>query len=261
MYEIDKEKFGTFLSQLRRERGMTQRELAEALYVSDKAVSKWERALSLPDIALLRPLAELFGVTVTELLMGERVAPDQPLTVAEVEPLVGGTLELRVEEREAQRESRRLWGKRLGLSLLAFALETAAAARFIPIFSDPAVMIWLPPIMALCFGVYFALFAKEKLPVFYDQYELNFISDGVFRMNVPGVRFHNSNWPHILNAMRLWSCVTTAGWVPVFAALWLSLTALRAPGLVIAMVTISAGLTAILGGLFIPVYVVGRKYE
>ena len=90
MYEINKEKFGTFLSQLRRERGMTQKDLAEKLYVSDKAVSKWERALSLPDIALLRPLAEMLEVTVTELLIGERVAPDRPLTVAEVEPLVGG---------------------------------------------------------------------------------------------------------------------------------------------------------------------------
>ena len=50
MYEIDKEKFGTFLSQLRREKGMTQKDLAEKLFVSDKAVSKWERGLSLPEI-------------------------------------------------------------------------------------------------------------------------------------------------------------------------------------------------------------------
>lgn len=46
MYEIDKEKFGTFLSQLRREKGMTQKDLAEKLFVSDKAVSKWERGVS-----------------------------------------------------------------------------------------------------------------------------------------------------------------------------------------------------------------------
>ena len=47
MYEIDKEKFGTFLSHLRREKGMTQKDLAEKLFVSDKAVSKWERGGSL----------------------------------------------------------------------------------------------------------------------------------------------------------------------------------------------------------------------
>lgn len=47
MYELDKAAFGRFLAQLRREKGMTQRELAATLYVSDKAVSKWERGGSL----------------------------------------------------------------------------------------------------------------------------------------------------------------------------------------------------------------------
>ena len=44
MFEINNEKFGTFLAQLRKEKGMTQKDLAQRLFVSDKAVSKWERA-------------------------------------------------------------------------------------------------------------------------------------------------------------------------------------------------------------------------
>ncbi len=47
MHEINNEKFGEFVVQLRKEKGMTQKELAEKLYVSDKAVSKWERGDSL----------------------------------------------------------------------------------------------------------------------------------------------------------------------------------------------------------------------
>ena len=47
MYEIDKEGFGAFLARLRKEQGLTQRALAERLYVSDKAVSKWERGVHL----------------------------------------------------------------------------------------------------------------------------------------------------------------------------------------------------------------------
>lgn len=47
MYELNKIAFGGFLAQLRREKGMTQKELAACLYVSDKAVSKWERGESL----------------------------------------------------------------------------------------------------------------------------------------------------------------------------------------------------------------------
>ena len=43
---IDKEKFGTFVAELRKEKGLTQKELAEKLYLSDKAISKWERGVS-----------------------------------------------------------------------------------------------------------------------------------------------------------------------------------------------------------------------
>ena len=63
-FELNKQAFGAFLAQLRREKGWTQKDLAEKLYVSDKAVSKWERGLSVPDVSLLLPLAELLGVSV-----------------------------------------------------------------------------------------------------------------------------------------------------------------------------------------------------
>ena len=46
MFEIDKKKFGTFVSELRREKGYTQKELAEKLFISDKAISKWETGVS-----------------------------------------------------------------------------------------------------------------------------------------------------------------------------------------------------------------------
>ena len=47
MYELDKEKFGQFVAELRKEKGYTQKELAERLYLSDKAISKWETGGSL----------------------------------------------------------------------------------------------------------------------------------------------------------------------------------------------------------------------
>ena len=72
MFNIDKEKFGAFIAMLRREKGITQKELAEQLAISDKAVSKWETAVSVPNIDLLIPLADLLGVTVTELLLCRR---------------------------------------------------------------------------------------------------------------------------------------------------------------------------------------------
>ena len=73
MFEIDKKTFGIFLAEQRKAKGFTQRELAEKLFISDKAVSKWERGLSMPDISLLVPLAEILDVSVTELLEGKRM--------------------------------------------------------------------------------------------------------------------------------------------------------------------------------------------
>ena len=101
-HEIDKEKFGAFLARLRKEKGLTQKELAERLFVSDKAVSKWERSLSLPDVALLLPLADCLGVSVTELLRGERTTQPQ-LPVEEVEALVGSALRMGGEEQAERR--------------------------------------------------------------------------------------------------------------------------------------------------------------
>ena len=65
-------KMGQFISELRKQQQLTQKELAEKLHISDKAVSKWERGLSCPDISLLSALSDILGVTTTELLKGER---------------------------------------------------------------------------------------------------------------------------------------------------------------------------------------------
>ncbi len=63
MHEINKSQFGQFLSARRKEKGYTQKELAQKLFLSDKAVSKWERGISLPDISLLIPLSDILDVT------------------------------------------------------------------------------------------------------------------------------------------------------------------------------------------------------
>lgn len=65
---MNTEHIGVLIARLRKEKGMTQQELAEQLGITDKAVSKWERNLSCPDIAILPQVAEILGVTVDDLL-------------------------------------------------------------------------------------------------------------------------------------------------------------------------------------------------
>lgn len=69
---MDAQKFGTFIAQCRKEKGMTQSELAAKIMVTDKAVSRWERGKGFPDINLLLPLAEALEVSVLELMHSER---------------------------------------------------------------------------------------------------------------------------------------------------------------------------------------------
>ncbi len=74
---MEKKTIGGFIAALRKANGMTQKELAERLNVSDKTVSRWERDDGAPDLSVIPSIAEIFDVTCDELLRGERVSPDR----------------------------------------------------------------------------------------------------------------------------------------------------------------------------------------
>ena len=69
---MEKKTIGSFIAALRKAKGLTQRELAEMLNVSDKAVSRWERDENAPDLSLIPVIADIFGITADELLRGQR---------------------------------------------------------------------------------------------------------------------------------------------------------------------------------------------
>ena len=70
---MDKNTTGRFIAELRKQKGFTQKELAENLMVTDKAISRWETGKGLPDTSLLKPLGDVLGVSITELLSGKRI--------------------------------------------------------------------------------------------------------------------------------------------------------------------------------------------
>ena len=72
VYSMDNMQFGAFVAQLRKEQGFTQKELADRLNVTDKAVSKWETAKGFPDVKLLEPLAQALGVSLVDLSLMEK---------------------------------------------------------------------------------------------------------------------------------------------------------------------------------------------
>lgn len=80
---MDQMKIGSFIAALRKEQNMTQRILAEKLGITDRAISKWENGRGLPDVSLMKPLCEILGISVTELLNGERTSEAETINKVE----------------------------------------------------------------------------------------------------------------------------------------------------------------------------------
>ena len=69
---MDQKKIGAFLKALRKEKGLTQEDLAQHLHVSSRTVSRWETGSNMPDIGLLIEIAEFYDVSIPEIVSGER---------------------------------------------------------------------------------------------------------------------------------------------------------------------------------------------
>ena len=96
---MDVNETGRRIQQLRKSHGWTQRELAERLNVTDRAVSKWERGLNYPDMAILEPLAKALDSTVVEILGIENI-PESERVDAVTEVAVNETERIKKETRQ-----------------------------------------------------------------------------------------------------------------------------------------------------------------
>ena len=213
--QLDAAILGAFVARVRAERGLTQRQLAERLYVSDKTVSKWERGLSLPSVPLLMPLAGALDLSISELMACEEAPHEERLGRAEADRLIAASLDL---------SGATLTGRQRALRCAVFAATvavwgvlTVAAAHLRNLdtllsgFSDPAVAGGLLMLVALA---WFSFFCHETLPGYYDENRISFVTQGPFRMNLGCLmRVHNGNWPAICRAAR-WSAAAAAVLLP-----------------------------------------------
>ncbi len=254
MYEIDNEKFGVFLVLLRKQKGFTQKQLAQKLFISDKAVSKWERGLSMPDISLFTPLAGLLGVTITELLSGQRIEEPESLNIQEVEKLVTGTIEISEKEKQQRRRQRRRYSLGYFICAAVSVLECALLYGLGYSLNELSENIFIIELLFLLFGAWLCLFAKETLPAYYDENKISFYTDGVFRMNIAGVHFNNSNWPHILRVGRLWILAVLVLFPLLYLAVSHFFPAVWAAGRLYFILLASLG-------VFVPMVYAGKRYE
>ena len=74
---MNQEKIGKFIVKCRKDKKMTQSELAEKLGVTDKSIGNWENGRNMPDLSLFKPLCDVLGITINDLLSGEKISKDK----------------------------------------------------------------------------------------------------------------------------------------------------------------------------------------
>ena len=195
---------GPFIARIRTKRGLTQRELAERLYVSDKTVSKWERGLSLPSVPLLMPLAKALGISILELMSCEESTERKSIGRKQTDRLVATSLGLSSATLTKHQRALRVAAFLGTVAIWSTLTACVAFSRNIDLLdkalSDPAVAGGLLMLVAM---TYFSFCCHETLPGYYDENRLSFVAQGPFRMNLGGLmRVHNGNWPAICRAGR-----------------------------------------------------------
>lgn len=100
---MDAKKLGQFIATIRKEKNMTQADLAQKLQVTDKAVSKWERGLGLPDINTIEPLAEALDVSIIEIMRSERI-PDEQISQENASEAITDAFDLVKHQRRQERK-------------------------------------------------------------------------------------------------------------------------------------------------------------
>ena len=96
---MEQEMIGKFIAACRKEKGLTQMQLAEKLNITNRAVSKWETGKSMPDVSLMLDLCDILGINVNELLSGERIIMEDYQKRAEE-----NLMELQAKKEKAQGE-------------------------------------------------------------------------------------------------------------------------------------------------------------
>lgn len=109
-------------------------------------------------------------------------------------------------------------------------------------------------LLMLIFGTYFTFFAKEVLPVYYDENKINQYRHGAFRMNAPGIAFNNTNWRYILRAAHLSIMSIFIIFPLLYLVLLLNFPLIWEKGMLI--ITLFSVFI-----MFVPIYIVGKKYE
>ena len=158
---MDQTKIGRFIANCRKKANLTQMQLAEKLGITDKAISKWERGIAMPDSSIMLGLCDILGISVNELLSGEKISIENSNQKNE-QLLLDMT-------KEAERKNKIIWTSMwviMGVSMTALF-----AGIFISAFLIPEGIWQLVTILGICILFLIPCFYALKLEVSVGAYK------------------------------------------------------------------------------------------
>ena len=158
---MDQLKTGKFIAECRKQKKLTQMQLAEMLNITDKAISKWERGLAMPDTSIMLELCDILGVSVNELLYGEKI---------EMENKEQKNKQLLLDmSKEIEQKNKTIWSAMWVIMIVS--ITALIASIFIAAFVVPAGPWQLVTILGACVLFFIPCFYALKLEVSVGAYK------------------------------------------------------------------------------------------
>ena len=158
---MDQLKTGKFIAECRKQKKLTQMQLAEMLNITDKAISKWERGLAMPDTSIMLELCDILGVSVNELLSGEKI---------EMENKEQKNKQLLLDmSKEIEQKNKTIWSAMWVIMIVS--ITALIASIFIAAFVVPAGPWQLVTILGACVLFFIPCFYALKLEVSVGAYK------------------------------------------------------------------------------------------
>ena len=158
---MDQIKIGRFIAECRKMKNLTQKQLAEKLSITDKAISKWERGITMPDTSLMLELCDILSISVNELLSGEKINMEN--SNQKNEQLL---LDM---AKELEKKNKTIWSSMW--AIMTVSMTALIAGIFIAVFLIPEGIWRLITILGICVVFFIACFYAVKLEVSVGAYK------------------------------------------------------------------------------------------
>ena len=157
---MDQIKIGKFIAVCRKQKGLTQMQLAEKLNITDKAISKWERGIAMPDSSIMLALCDILGISVNELLCGEKINmennPKNELLLLEM-------------AKELEKKNKIIWSSMW--AIMVASITALLAGIFVAAFLIPKGVWQLVTVLGVCIVFLIPCFYAVKLEVSVGSYK------------------------------------------------------------------------------------------